>query len=114
MRKVSITSGVLLALSLGRVSAAYDFRKPLQNGVSPTQKTQSKPKEESEPNLDGLVEVSFKIDDTGKIQILNINSTSPQLTDFVIKKLGKVKLDQGTNPQKGKVIKYSFVFKKQA
>jgi hypothetical protein len=64
-------------------------------------------------NLDGVVEVSFKIDGSGKVQILNIVSTSPQLSDYVIKKLDKIQLDQN-NTQIGKVIKYRFVFKKQA
>jgi hypothetical protein len=64
-------------------------------------------------NLDGVVEVSFKIDGSGKVQILNIVSTSPQLSDYVIKKLDKIQLDQN-NTEIGKVIKYRFVFKKQA
>ncbi|MBL0315531.1 MAG: hypothetical protein IPP69_07010 [Flavobacteriales bacterium] len=68
---------------------------------------------EQEPNLDGVVEVSFKIDQLGKVQILNINSTSPQLSEYVIKKLSKIQLSEG-NTQVGKVIKYRFVFKKQA
>lgn len=69
--------------------------------------------EDQEPNLDGVVEVSFKIDQLGKVQILNINSTSPQLSEYVIKKLSKIQLEEG-NSQVGKVIKYRFVFKKQA
>lgn len=69
--------------------------------------------EDQEPNLDGVVEVSFKIDQLGKVQILNINSTSPQLSEYVIKKLAKIQLEEG-NSQIGKVIKYRFVFKKQA
>jgi hypothetical protein len=78
------------------------------------QKSKQIPQEEEhEPNLDGVVEVSFKIDNVGKVQILNINSTSPQLADYVIKKLGKIQLEQG-NSQVGKVIRYRFVFKKQA
>lgn len=81
--------------------------------LSGTQKVLSPSKEDPEPNLDGIVEVSFKIDNEGKVQILNINSTSPQLADYVIKKLGKVQLEQGSS-QIGKVIKYRFVFKKQA
>jgi hypothetical protein len=67
---------------------------------------------EQEPNLDGVVEVSFRLDNQGKVQILNINSTSPQLSDYVIKKLNKIQLDN-TNPELGKIIKYRFVFKKQ-
>ncbi len=66
-----------------------------------------------QPNLDGLVEVSFKIDASGKIQIVHINSTSPQLTEYVVNKLSKIKLSNDTAPD-GKVITYRFVFKKQA
>ena len=69
--------------------------------------------EMQQPNLDGLVEVSFKIDAAGKIQIVHINSTSPQLTEYVVNKLSKIKLSNDTAPD-GKVITYRFVFKKQA
>ena len=83
--------------------------------ASPTVLTQGKPNktEIQQPNLDGLVEVSFKIDAAGKIQILHINSTSPQLTEYVVNKLSKIKLSNDTAPD-GKVITYRFVFKKQA
>ena len=70
-------------------------------------------KEPDQPNMDGLVEVSFKIDAAGKIQIVHINSTSPQLTEYVVKKLSRIKLDDNTGSN-GKVITYRFVFKKQA
>lgn len=70
-------------------------------------------KEPDQPNMDGLVEVSFKVDASGKIQIVHINSTSPQLTEYVVKKLSKIKLDDSTGSN-GKVITYRFVFKKQA
>jgi hypothetical protein len=83
--------------------------------ASPNVFTQGKPNktEIQQPNLDGLVEVSFKIDAAGKIQILHINSTSPQLTEYVVNKLSKIKLSNDTAPD-GKVITYRFVFKKQA
>ncbi len=83
--------------------------------ASPKVLTQGKPNktEIQQPNLDGLVEVSFKIDAAGKIQILHINSTSPQLTEYVVNKLSKIKLSNDTAPD-GKVITYRFVFKKQA
>lgn len=68
--------------------------------------------EMQQPNLDGLVEVSFKIDAVGKIQIVHINSTSPQLTEYVVNKLSKINLSNETAPD-GKVITYRFVFKKQ-
>jgi selenocysteine lyase/cysteine desulfurase len=82
---------------------------------SPTVYSQGKAgkTEMQQPNLDGLVEVSFKIDASGKIQIVHINSTSPQLTEYVVNKLSKIKLSNDTAPD-GKVITYRFVFKKQA
>lgn len=79
----------------------------------PRREQEKKAPEEQEPNLDGVVEVSFRLDSEGKVQILNINSTSPQLSDYVIKKLNRIQLD-GSNSQLGKIIKYRFVFKKQA
>jgi hypothetical protein len=57
--------------------------------------------------------VSFRIDGSGKVEIISINATSPQLADYVIKKLNKIQLQKG-DPQIGQVIKYRFVFKKQA
>lgn len=63
--------------------------------------------------LEGTVEVAFKIDAQGKVNILNINASNPKLIDYVVKKLSKIQLDQGES-QSGKVIKYRFVFKKQA
>lgn len=70
-------------------------------------------KDPEQPNLDGLVEVSFRVDDTGRIQIVHINSTSTQLTEYVVKKLMKIKLNTESGSE-GKVITYRFVFKKQA
>lgn len=83
--------------------------------VKGSQKQSGKEKEEDqeEPNMDGVVEVSFKIDSEGKVQIINMNSTSPQLAEYVIKKLSKIQLQQGDS-QVGKIIRYRFVFKKQA
>lgn len=69
--------------------------------------------EEQDPNLDGVVEVSFKIDNSGKVQIININSTSTQLAEYVMKKLSKIQLHKNDSPI-GKIIHYRFVFKKQA
>ena len=81
----------------------------------PPMAAQGKPAktEMQQPNMDGLVEVSFKIDAAGKIQIVHINSTSPQLTEYVVNKLSKIKLSNDTAPD-GKVITYRFAFKKQA
>ncbi len=105
---------LLILLTLILLEPAFAIRpyhKSPQKGKTET--TDKKDLPDQGPNLDGVVEVSFKIDNLGKVQILNINSTSPQLSDYVIKKLGKIQLDEGTT-QLGKVIKYRFVFKKQA
>lgn len=76
----------------------------------PTKK--STPKEEAQPNMDGVVEVSFKIDGEGKIQIVDLVSTSPQLSEYVLKKLAKIQINE-QSADSGKVIKYRFTFKKQ-
>lgn len=103
---------ILLIFIMPHLASAVSLcHKPPQKVKTET--TEKKPAADQGPNLDGVVEVSFKIDDLGKVQILNINSTSPQLSDYVIKKLGKIQLDEGTT-KLGKVIKYRFVFKKQA
>ena len=70
------------------------------------------PTDEQVKQLEGTVEVSFKIDAAGKLEVISINATSPQLADYVISKLNKIKLDKG-DPQIGQVVKYRFVFKKQ-
>lgn len=68
--------------------------------------------EESIKHLEGTVEVSFKIDMNGKLDIVSINATDPKLGEYVINKLKKINLEKG-DPQIGQVIKYRFVFKKQ-
>jgi hypothetical protein len=75
--------------------------------------SQRQSKDPEQPNIDGLVEVSFRVDETGRIQIVHINSTSTQLTEYVVKKLMKIKLNTDSGSE-GKVITYRFVFKKQA
>jgi hypothetical protein len=59
------------------------------------------------------VEVSFRIKDDGKVEIINIESNDPQLIDYVVKKLKKIQLKNGQG-SKGEVIRYRFVFKEQA
>jgi hypothetical protein len=63
--------------------------------------------------FEGTVEVSFRIDETGRAEILNIAATSPQLAEYVIKKLAQISLGKD-DPQIGQVIRYRFVFRKQA
>ena len=64
-------------------------------------------------DMEGTVDVSFKINTEGKVNILNIKSSNPDLIDYVVKKLKKIQLDQ-SDQSIGQTIKYRFVFKKQA
>lgn len=100
---------LLVAFVICCVNNVGYAKNPIQNP-----KTKTVPSDLSQqPNMDGVVEVSFKIDGEGKAEILQINASSPKLADYVIQKLAKIQLEQ-TNDQTGKVIKYRFVFKKQA
>jgi hypothetical protein len=105
--------GFLLALMLSASSFAARAAELRQPQRIPGGQGKEKLIADPEPNLDGVVEVSFRLDNLGKVQILNINSTSPQLSDYVIKKLSKIQL-ASSNSEIGKIIKYRFVFKKQA
>jgi len=96
----------LLCLSTAAVSAIV--QRP-QGGKS----TQHSNDDEAVKNQDGTVEVSFKIDNQGRVQIVSMNASNPQLADYVIKKLNKIKLSN-SDAQSGKIIKYRFVFRKQA
>ena len=64
-------------------------------------------------NTDGFVEVSLKIDQQGKIEIISLQSSNSQLSEYVLNKLAQTKLAPGSS-EPGKVVKYRFVFKKQA
>lgn len=101
------------ALVLASYTEGYALRQKPDQKKPANQDKKEEPQGDKEPNLDGVVEVSFKIDAAGKVQIVNLNSTSPQLSDYVMKKLSRIQLDQGGG-EAGKVIKYRFVFKKQA
>ena len=94
---------IMVPASLWGSNAVHEVQKP-------TKKNQT---EAAQPNMDGVVEVSFKIDALGKIQIVDLVSTSPQLSEYVIKKLAKIQISDQTQDA-GKVIKYRFTFKKQA
>lgn len=62
--------------------------------------------------MQGTVEVSFKIDQNGEVDIVHIESTNPELIEYVVKKLSQIKLKESATT--GKTIRYKFVFKKQA
>lgn len=101
--RIVLLALVVLVITPAVVKAQRDSSNQKQQPV----------KDPDQPNMDGLVEVSFKVDETGRIQILHINSTSTQLTEYVVKKLTKIKLNTESGSA-GKVITYRFVFKKQA
>jgi|GEM_PF-1142155 hypothetical protein len=67
----------------------------------------------AQQEMHGTVEVSFMINEEGTVKVLNIQSTNPDLVDYVLKKLKKIKLAED-DESVGKTIKYRFVFKKQA
>lgn len=64
------------------------------------------------PTLEGTVEVSFKIQPDGKVEIVNIQANNPELIKYVVQKLKKIELDP-TQQEIGKTVKYRFFFKKQ-
>lgn len=63
--------------------------------------------------LKGIVEVSFRIDTEGKVDILGIQSNNPELIKYVVARLESVKFDPKEYVP-GKTINYRFSFGKQA
>jgi len=60
----------------------------------------------------GEVEVVFKVTDRGEVEVLETRSLNEQLSDYVAKKLEKIRLTKD-DISLGQVIRYRFVFKKQ-
>ncbi len=113
MKRIWLTFYLLTTLSSLGWSSVLPNQSTQFKRTHYAQKAPEKKKDTPEPNIDGVVEVSFRIDAQGKLQIITIDATNPQLADYVLKKLGKVQISQ-SDAQIGKVVKYSFVFKKQA
>ena len=63
--------------------------------------------------MQGTVEVRFKIDKQGRVDIVHIESSNPELIEYVVKKLNQIKLKEGQG-YSGQTIRYKFVFKKEA
>ncbi len=70
------------------------------------------PVDQQGEELQGTVDVSFKIDDAGRVKVVNIESSNPELMDYVLAKLKKIKLDSARSH--GETIRYRFVFKQQS
>ncbi len=101
---------LLIILFLGIQSYGQDSFTEIRKDTVDTPIVQKPVKE---THAAGTVEVSFRIDEKGEVEIVNINSNNPELIDYVIKKLQKIKLDPSYKGI-GKTIKYRFQFKKQA
>ncbi len=100
-------------MSFGRLLAYCLFLVVAITGLPKESIAQKEKNQEVKTSsVEGTVEVSFRIDPQGKIEILSMSATSPQLSEYVVAKLKKVQLEKG-DPQIGQVIKYRFVFKKQ-
>lgn len=107
---------ILLYLVTVNFSATASGESNDQGGkskASNNSQAQPSPGEEAIKHLDGTVEVSFRIDVKGKVEIVSIQATHPQLADYVINKLNRIQLDKSDSAA-GQIIKYRFVFKKQA
>ena len=63
--------------------------------------------------LRGKVDVTFRIDAKGEVEIIHIFSDNPELINYVITRLKKIKLDPAVH-KTGQVIKYSFDFNRES
>lgn len=88
-----------LLFFLTNTAVSFDQTPPHQNQITSL-------------NIDGYVEVSLKVNSSGQIQIISVESSNQYLSEYVIEKLKKTQLVSG-NSEPGKVVKYRFVFKKQ-
>jgi hypothetical protein len=106
---------MLIAMALALASAnCLAAGHPPARQQKPADGAQPAEKKIEEKQLEGSVEVSFSLDAQGKIRIVQIVASSQELADYVIKKMSDIQLDKNDTSQIGKIIKYRFVFKKQA
>jgi hypothetical protein len=64
-------------------------------------------------NHEGVVEVVMKVDQKGQWKVVNMAATNEELAKYVLSKLKEYNL-QANSKSVGQVVKYRFVFKKQA
>jgi len=107
LRLRRILFGCILLALLGGTSSVCRSSGLLVNQQQPKRSTVV------HKELEGTVEVSLRVNEDGKVDILTLAATSPQLAEYVIQKLGQIALEKNA-PQIGQVIRYRFVFKKQA
>ena len=103
---------ILILLVLYGLSVLSGISGPV-HAMPGSQKEEKNVSTINSQKLEGTVEVSFKINETGKVDILNIQSTNPELIDYVVRKLKQIDLNERQDII-GKTIHYRFVFKKQA
>ena len=113
MRDMSASMKFIAALvSIFLFWAMLSADSAYAGGGSQLQKEEKNVSTIKNKNLEGTVEVSFKINTDGEVDILNIQSTNPELIDYVVRKLKQIQLED-KNEIVGKTIHYRFVFKKQ-
>ncbi len=64
-------------------------------------------------NHEGVVEVIMKVDQKGQWKVVNMAATNEELAKYVLSKLKEYNM-QANSKSVGQVVKYRFVFKKQA
>ncbi len=64
-------------------------------------------------NHEGVVEVVMKVDQKGQWKVVNMAATNEELAKYVLSKLKEYNM-QASTKSVGQVVKYRFVFKKQA
>jgi hypothetical protein len=64
-------------------------------------------------NHEGVVEVVMKVDQKGQWKVVNMAATNEELAKYVLSKLKEYNM-QANSKSVGQVVKYRFVFKKQA
>jgi hypothetical protein len=118
MKRISLILTFCFVTLLGS-SIQHDQGGPNKQSSRDTSKTQVAKdsiqvvKPQKSRTLQGVVEVSFRIDESGEVDIVNITADNSELIEYVLQKFKKIKLDPA-NYKTGKTIKYKFEFKKQA
>lgn len=69
------------------------------------------PVDQQGKELAGSVDVEFTVNNNGRIEVLGIDASSPELMDYVTRKLRTIKLSSQGDP--GRVMRYRFVFRQQ-
>lgn len=109
IKKILCSLWLVSSLLLGSYNyISHDFSKGDEKVPQKKSTVQS-----TSQQLQGEVEVSFKIDGDGKANILSIESENPELVDYIKLKLNKIQLEKD-DINIDEIITYRFIFKKEA